>query len=103
MDFDPLKNGSPELLEAVDTMGGEALLATIDDLVQANEEYTVEWFDAPWDDLAAEEVIEWSIATLLRTGPTIAHAALHVVLRLIPWTTAMTMTMTTKLLAVRRQ
>lgn len=65
-------------------MGGHALLATIDDLVQANEERTLEWFDALWDDLTADEVIGWSIATLANTGPGFAHAALDVALRTYP-------------------
>ena len=84
MDLDPLENASPEVLNAVDAMGGEALLATIDDLVQANEERTLEWFDALWDDLTADEVIGWSIATLAKTGPGLAHAALDVALRTYP-------------------
>lgn len=49
MDLDPLENASPELLNSVDAMGGQALLKTIEDLVQSNEERTLEWFDALWD------------------------------------------------------
>jgi hypothetical protein len=72
------------LREAVNAMGGQSVLDEVDDLVQANEEYTVDWFDARWDDLAAGELIEWSIATLVKTGPTVAHAALDVTLRTYP-------------------
>jgi hypothetical protein len=81
MHFNPLQNASPELLAAVEAMGGEALLTAIDDLVRDNEEDTVAWFDAQWDDLAADEIIEWSIVTLVGTGPAIAHAALDLSLR----------------------
>jgi len=84
MDFDPLENASSELLEAVEAMGGQVFLAAIDELVGDNEERTVEWFDARWDDLTADEIIDWSIAKLAKTGPTIAHAALDVALRTYP-------------------
>ena len=84
MDSNPLENASPELREAVEAMGGRGFLVAIDDLVQDNEEYTVEWFDARWDDLTADEIIDWWIATLARTGPAVAHAALDVVLRTYP-------------------
>src|SRR3954453_10942535 len=84
MEFDPLENASSELVEAVEAMGGQAFLAAIHKLVQDNEEYTVEWFDARWDDLSADEGIDWSIAKLAKTGPSIAHAALEVALRTYP-------------------
>lgn len=82
--FDPLENASPELLAAVDAIGGEELLSAIDELVHANEEYTVGWYDGKWADSTADEVLDWSIARLAATGPTIAHAALHVALRTFP-------------------
>lgn len=81
MDSDPLQFASPELVEAVEAMGGDVFLAAIDEIVQANEESTVNWFDAEQDYLVAEEIIEWLIAKLARTGPTVAHAALEIVLR----------------------
>ena len=81
---DPLHNATAELREAVEAMGGEPFLAAIDELVEANEEYTVSWFDARWDDETAEEVIDWSIETLALTAPGLAHAALDVVLRTYP-------------------
>ncbi len=84
MDFDRLPGASPELRGAVEAMGGKVLLAAIDELVRDNEEFTVEWFDAQWDDLSADEVIDWLIAMLAKTGPTIAHAALDVALRTYP-------------------
>src|SRR4051794_18585848 len=84
MGLDPLRYASSELVEAVDAMGGQAFLAAIDELVENNEEYTLEWFDARWDDLSADEMIDWSIVQLARTGPSIAHAALEVELRTYP-------------------
>lgn len=84
MDFDPLENASPELVEAVEAMGGEAFLSAIDELVQDKEEFTVGWFDAKWDDSTADEVIDWSLARLAATGPGIAHAALDVALKTFP-------------------
>lgn len=84
MDFNPLEGASSELVEAVKVMGGQALLGAIDELVRDNEEHTVDWFDAKWDDLTADEVIDWSIAKLAHTGPSIAHAALDVALRTYP-------------------
>jgi hypothetical protein len=81
MDFDPLADASLELRNAVEAMGGEQLLAALDELVQTNEEYTVEWFDSKWDDSTADEITEWSIVQLAATGPGIAHAALQVTLR----------------------
>ena len=83
-DFNPLENASPELVEAVEAMGGEAFLSAIHELVQDNEEFTVEWFDAEWNDSTADEIIEWSIARLAATGPGIAHAALDVALKTFP-------------------
>lgn len=84
MNADPLRDASPELRQAVDAMGGQKFLAAIDDLVQANEERTLDWFDARWDDLTADEVIEWTIGALAHTGPGVAHAALDVALRTYP-------------------
>lgn len=81
MNGDHLENASRDLIEAVEAMGGDSFLAAIDEAVRDNEERTVTWFDARWDDLAADEVLEWSVAKLARTSPTIAHAALDVVLR----------------------
>ena len=84
MTFDPLENASSDLRDAVEAMGGSRLLAAIDQLVQDNEEDTVEWFDAQWDDLVAEEILDWRIAQLAKTGPTVAHAVLDVSLRTYP-------------------
>lgn len=79
MEFNPhLQGARSELLDAVEAMGGKRLLTAIDNLVRDNEEYTVDWFDARWDDLTAEELAGWSITKLAKTGPTIAHAALEV-------------------------
>lgn len=89
MEYDPLADASAELREAVASMGGVAFLAAIHELVLDHEEYTVEWFDVRYPDLGgvnltADEVVEWSLAQLARTGPNIAHAALDVMLRTFP-------------------
>lgn len=81
---DPLRHASSELRRAVDAMGGLDFLAAIDRLVHAKEERTISWCDEHWDDLAAEEIFEWTLERLAHTGPGVAHAEVGVVMVTYP-------------------
>lgn len=84
MDHDPLRDATRELRDTVAGLGGQQLLAAIHEAVSSNEEATVSVYDERWDDLWVEEILEWQLVGLRRTGPGTARAEIDVVLIAFP-------------------
>ena len=49
--------------------GAERLLERLAALVDGHEESVVTWFDSEYDDLSADEVLDWSIEDVSEQGP----------------------------------
>lgn len=57
------------------------MLDALNESVEANEESVCEHFDEKWDDLVADEVLDWTFSQLALTVPGLAHARIELGLR----------------------
>lgn len=79
-----LAGASPETKAAVAALGGDRLLSALAELLGFREERIVDLFDARWDDLAAEEIFDWTLVDVVRLSDTTARVALDVALVTYP-------------------
>ena len=66
---DRLGRTTEEVRQRLHAFGAERLLERLAALVDGHEESVVTWFDGEYDDLSADEVLDWSIEDLAERGP----------------------------------